>query len=102
LIILFASTNSFLGAATTSVRDQVMRYNPQTGVFCRFYINEKVRFIVQDAVLDQLTDAWFLRAFTHISLTYNPRALVDVPQEVIDALPPDPEITELRRERKEF
>ncbi|PQE33432.1 hypothetical protein CJF32_00011107 [Rutstroemia sp. NJR-2017a WRK4] len=40
------------GAATTAVRDQVMRYNPQTGVFCGSYINEKVRFIVQDAVLD--------------------------------------------------
>ncbi len=52
LIILFPSADSFLGAATTSVRDQVMRHNPQTGVFCGSYINEKVRFIVQDAVLD--------------------------------------------------
>ena len=94
-------TNNFLGAATTSVRDQVMRHNPQTGVFCGSYINEKVRFIVQDAVLDQPTDAGFLRAFTHMSLTCDPRAPVDVPEEVMKALPPDPEITELTREREE-
>jgi hypothetical protein len=78
-----------------------MRHNPQTGVFCGSYINKKVRFIVQDAVLDQLTDAGFLRAFTHMSLTCDLRALVDVPEEVMKALPPDPEITELTRERKE-
>jgi hypothetical protein len=79
-----------------------MRHNPQTGVFCGSYINEKVRFIVQDAVLDQPTDAGFLRAFTHMSLTCDPRAPVDVPKEVMEALPPDPEITELIREREEF
>jgi hypothetical protein len=37
-----------------------------------------------------------------MSLTYDLRALEDVPQEVIDALLPDLEITELRREREEF
>jgi hypothetical protein len=94
-------TDNFLGAATTSVRDQVIRHNPQTGVFCGSYINEKVRFIVQDAVLDQPTDAGFLRAFTHMSLTCDPRAPVDVPDEVMKALPPDPEIIELTREREE-
>lgn len=100
--ILFAFTDHFLGAATTSVRDQVMRHNPQTGVFCGSYINEKVRFIVQDAVLDQPTDAGFLRAFTHMSLTCDPRAPVSVPNEVMKALPPDPEIMELIREREEY
>ena len=94
-------TNNFLGAATTSIRDQVMRHNPQTGVFCGSYINEKVRFIIQDAVLNQLTDAGFLRAFTHMSLTCNPRVLVDVPDEVMKTLPPNPEIIELIREREE-
>jgi hypothetical protein len=53
-------------------------------------------------VLDQPTEAGFLRAFTHMSHTCNPRAPVNVPKEVIDALPPNPEITELRREREEF
>jgi Protein of unknown function (DUF3435) len=79
-----------------------MRHNPQTGVFCGSYINKKVRFIVQDAVLDQPTDAGFLRAFTHMSLTCDPRAPVDVPKEVMAALLPDLEITKLKREREEF
>jgi len=101
LVVLFTFTDSFLGAATTSVRDQVMRHNPQTRVFCGSYINKKVRFIVQDAVLNQPTDAGFLCAFTHMSLTCDLRAPVDVPDEVIKALPPDLEIAELRREREE-
>jgi hypothetical protein len=79
-----------------------MRHNPQTGVFCGSYINEKVRFIVQDAVLDQPTDIGFLRAFTHMSLTCDPRAPIDVPEEIRKALPPDPEIMELTREREEY
>lgn len=79
-----------------------MRHNPQTGVFSGSYINEKVRFIVQDAVLDQPTDVGFLRAFTHMSLTCDPRAPTDVPEEIRKALPPDPEIMELIREREEY
>lgn len=77
-----------------------MKHNPQTGVFCGSYINEKVRFIVQDAVLDQPTNVGFLRAFTHMSLTCDPRAPIDVPNEILKALPPDPEIMELTIERK--
>lgn len=72
-----------------------MRHNPQTGVFCGSYINEKVRFIVQDAVLDQPTNIGFLHASTHMSLTCDPRAPIDVPEEFLKALPPDPEIMEL-------
>jgi hypothetical protein len=79
-----------------------LRHNPQTGVFCGSYINEKVRFIVQDAVLDQPTDAGFLRAFTHMSLTCDPRAPETVPDEIMAALPPDPEIKELVSEREEY
>ncbi len=36
-----------------------------------------------------------------MSLTCDPRAPVDVPTEVMKALPPDPEITELKKEREE-
>ncbi|PQE27708.1 hypothetical protein CJF32_00011224 [Rutstroemia sp. NJR-2017a WRK4] len=53
-------------AITTAIYDQVIRYNPQIGVFYRSYINEKVRFIVQDVVLDQPTDIGFLCIFIYI------------------------------------
>ncbi|ELR03151.1 hypothetical protein VC83_09677 [Pseudogymnoascus destructans] len=94
--------NAVDGAATTAVRDQILRHNPQTGVFCGSYINEKVRFIVQDAVLDQPTDSGFLRAFTHMSLTCDPRAPQTVPDNVRDALPPDPELVQLKLEQQEL
>jgi hypothetical protein len=84
------------------VRDQVLRHNPQTGVFCGSYINEKIRFIVQDAVLDQPTDAGLLRAFTHMSLTRDPRAPTNVPQEFIDALPPNAELVELQEAKDDL
>lgn len=100
--LLYTPTDFPLGAATTAVRDQIMRHNPQSGIFCGSYINEKVRFIVQDAVLDQPTDAGFLRAFTHMSLTCDPRAPANVPRDVIDALPPDLEIQELEKKRQDI
>lgn len=79
-----------------------MRHNPQTGVFCGSYINEKVRFVVQDAVLDQPTDAGFLRAVTHMSLTCDPRAPQGVPMDIMKTIPPDPEIVELEKEHREL
>jgi hypothetical protein len=80
----------------------MIRHNPQTGVFCGSYINEKVRFIIQDTILDQPTNIGFLRAFTYISLIYDPHTPIDMPEEVLKALPPDPEIMELTREREEY
>lgn len=102
MIALFTLANGSLGAATTFVRDQVMRHNPQTEVFCGSYINEKIRFLVQDAVLNQPMDAGFLRIFTHMSLTCDSRASSSVPQEILNALPPDLKIEKLKRERAKY
>ena len=99
MIVYFSLT---IGAATTAVRNQILRHNPQIGVFCRLYINEKVRFIVQDAVLDQPTDSGFLRAFTHMSLTCDPRVPQTVPDYIRDDLPPNPELVQLKLEQQEI
>jgi hypothetical protein len=48
-------------------------------------------------VLDQPIDAGFLYAFTHMSLTCDPLAPKDVPDKIIKALPPNPEIVDLKR-----
>ena len=40
------------GAAPDAVRDQVMRQDPFTGVFNGAYLNNCVRFNVQDAFLE--------------------------------------------------
>jgi hypothetical protein len=95
-------TNGYAGAATTAVRDQVMRHDPKSGIFNGAYLNEKVRFDVQSAFLERPSMDGLTRAFTHMSLTCDPRAPKEVPKEVINALPPDPVIVELETERKEL
>jgi len=43
---------------------------------------------------------WVLRVFTHISLTCDPAAPNDVPQDILSTLPLEPEIIELMKERR--
>jgi len=59
-----------------------MRHDPRTGVFSGSYLNEKVRFDVQSAFLDRPSMDGLTKAFTHMSLTCDPRAPKHVPQEV--------------------
>jgi hypothetical protein len=42
------------------------------------------------------------KAFTYISLIYDPRAPKDIPKEVIKALPPNPVIIKLKKYRWEL
>jgi hypothetical protein len=79
-----------------------MRHDPRTGVFSGSYLNEKVRFDVQAAFLDRPSTDGLTKAFTHMSLTCDPRAPKDVPEEVMKALPPDPVIVELEKDRWEL
>jgi hypothetical protein len=59
-----------------------MRHDPRTGIFSGSYLNEKVRFDVQSAFLDWPSMDGLTKAFTHMSLTCDPRAPKHVPQEV--------------------
>ena len=79
-----------------------MRHDPKTGVFSGSYLNEKVRFDVQSAFLDQPSMDGLTKAFTHMSLTCDLRAPKYVPQEVLVALPPDPAIVELEMDQWEL
>ncbi|KAH6696617.1 hypothetical protein BKA61DRAFT_622814 [Leptodontidium sp. MPI-SDFR-AT-0119] len=77
-------------AATDAVRDQVMRHNPNSAVYNGAYINERVPFDVLSAVLERPSADGILRMLTYMSLMRDPRALVQVPDDVLAALPPDP------------
>jgi hypothetical protein len=92
-----------LGLAPDSVRDQVMRHDPLTGVFCGSYISGNVRFNVQDAYLEgEISEDGLTRAFTHMSIRCNPGALEGVPREMMDQfLAADPDIVDLERRCKE-
>lgn len=79
-----------------------MRHDPKSGTFSTSYLNKKVRFDIQSAFLEQPSKDGLTKAFTYIGLTCDPRAPKNVPQEVIDALLPDPTIIELKTARWEL
>jgi hypothetical protein len=79
-----------------------MRHNPNSAVYNGAYINERVKFDVQSAFLERPSAHGLLRALTHMSLTRDPRAPVNPPEEVLQALPPDPEIRRLEQQREEL
>jgi hypothetical protein len=79
-----------------------MRHDPFTGVFNSAYINESVRFNVQDAFLESdISDDGLTRVFTHMSLRCNQGA-PEVSKELMDQLlAMEPEIVQLDRQFKE-
>jgi len=77
-----------------------MRHNPNSAVYNGSYINERVRFDMQSAVLECPSADGVLRMLTHMSLIRDPRAPIHVPDDVLAALPPDPDITALEQERE--
>lgn len=84
----------------TAVRDQMMRHDPKWATFNSAYINEKVKFHLQNVVLDEPTEDTLLAMLSHIGLMCDPRASKDmVPDEVWELLPPDPVIEALKEER---
>jgi hypothetical protein len=80
-----------------------MRHNPFTGVFNEAYNNELIRFNTQDAYLEEdIINDGLTRAFTHMSIRYNPSAPKEVPPELMERLlAADPEIAVLERQFKE-
>ncbi|GAW21824.1 hypothetical protein ANO14919_113490 [Xylariales sp. No.14919] len=59
------------------------------------------QFGIQSAVLGELPDTGLIRLFTHMSMTHDPRAAKNmVPDKVWHAIPADPEIEKLERQRQ--
>ena len=72
-----------------------MRHETNSNTFNEAYVNERVRFHVQNAFLERPSEDGLLKAFAHMGLTCDPRASRDY----IGALPPDPKIAALEKER---
>jgi Protein of unknown function (DUF3435) len=79
-----------------------MRHNPNSAIYNGSYINKRVRFDVQSAVLERPSADGVLRMLTHMSLMRDPRAPVHVPDDVLAALPPDPDIAALEQQREQL
>jgi hypothetical protein len=76
-----------------------MRHEQNLAIFTGVYLNTRVRFDIQSAVMERLSVNGLTRAFIHMSITCNPRALKNVPQYVKAALPRDPKIVKWENER---
>ncbi|KAM5353462.1 hypothetical protein ACJ41O_000112 [Fusarium nematophilum] len=97
------ASNAANGDAPDSVRDQMMRHDPQFATFHHAYLNEIANFDLQNAFLEEEKQSQLFRLFAHVSLTRDPRATADmVPDEVWANLPPDPEIVKLEEQRAEL
>jgi hypothetical protein len=75
-----------------------MRHNSKTSVISGSYLNKKVRFDVQAAFLDRPSTDRLTKAFTYMSLTCDLRVPKDVSKEVMNALPPNLVIVELKKD----
>jgi Protein of unknown function (DUF3435) len=84
-----------LGNATNTVRDQVIRHNPNSAVYNGAYINERVPFDVLSAVLERPSVDGILYMLTYMSLIRDPRAPVHMPNNVLAAFPLDLYIVDL-------
>ena len=78
-----------------------MRHDPKWATFNSAYINAKVKFHLQNAVLHEAHEDALIEMLTHISVTRDARASRDmVPDEVWRDMEPDPEIVELEQRRE--
>ena len=100
----FTNTNIFwyLGTTTNTVQDQVIRYNPNSAIYNRSYINERVRFDVQSAVLERPSVDGVLRILIYMSLIRDPCAPIYILDDVLATLAPDLDITALKQEREKL
>ncbi|CAG9949488.1 unnamed protein product [Clonostachys rosea f. rosea IK726] len=94
------AANAANGDAPDTVRDQLMRHDPQFVTFHHAYLNEIANFDIQNAFLEEEKETQLFRLFAHVSLTRDPRATSDmVPKEVWAGLAPDPNIQKLEQQR---
>ncbi len=80
----------------------MMRHDPKWASFNSAYLNEKARFHLQMAVLEEPHEDPLIDMFTHISIMRDPRGSDMVPDEIWRDLPPDPEIAELEAKREKL
>ncbi|KAG6829647.1 hypothetical protein H0H87_010612 [Tephrocybe sp. NHM501043] len=86
--------------ASEPVRDQIMRHHAGSDTFRSSYLNQKVQFDVQNAVLGEPLETQLLSMLSHVGHLRDPRASSNmVPKEVWAQLPPDSEIVGLQQRR---
>ncbi|KAG4268336.1 hypothetical protein FPRO04_12442 [Fusarium proliferatum] len=70
------------GDTPDSVRDQMMRHDPQFATFHQAYLNDIANVDLQNAFLEEEKQSQLFRLFAHVSLTRDPRATADMLDEL--------------------
>ena len=73
-----------------------MRYNLNLVVYNRAYINKRILFNILSIILERLSINNILYILTYMSLIRDPYTLVHVLNNVLIALPLDPDIVALK------
>jgi hypothetical protein len=92
----------YLGTATDTVRNQVIRYNLNTAVYNRAYINKQVLFDILSAVLERPSADSILCILTYISFIQDPCIPIYIPDNILAVFLPDPDITALEQEQEKL
>ena len=78
-----------------------MRHNPEAATFQK-YLNPKLNFSVQAAMLERPADDVLLKAMSHMGLTRDPGAPVKAPKSYVESLPQDNNLAQLEKEREDL
>jgi len=84
--------------ATTAVWNQIMRHDSNTEIFNTSYLNQRVQFDIQSAVMKRSSVNELICVFTHMSIECNSHTLKDVLKHIWCALFSDQNILNLERE----
>jgi hypothetical protein len=95
-----AHISSRTADASKAVRDKVMRHKANSTIF-EEYLNERVKFDVQAAFLEEPSEKGLFRAFAHMSMTCDPRAPTSVPYEELETFPLDLDVPKHLKYREE-
>jgi hypothetical protein len=87
-----------LDNANKNVRDQIMRHDSQSNIF-QAYLNRRADCHVQIVFFEQFSADELIKIFSHMSIKYDSRVSIVMPEEIFDRLSLDSEIIELQRRR---
>ena len=77
------AANTADGMASDAVRDQMMPQGPKWATFNSAYMNEKVGFHLQNAVIDEPLEEKLLSMLSHVGHMRDPRASSDMVSDEI-------------------
>lgn len=78
-----------------------MRHDPEGKTF-QTYLNPKLKFSVQAAMLEQPSDEALLKAMSHMSLTRDSDAPVKAPKSYVQCLSPNQDLPKREKNERTF